>query len=54
VRKLQVHFCQTVKDIEQIRISTEKVMRRSGKIEALDFEDEASAGALDAPRTAAE
>lgn len=41
VRKLQTHFGQANQDIEQILTTTSKVMKRSGKIEALDFEDAA-------------
>ncbi|MEM6617404.1 MAG: DNA recombination protein RmuC [Pseudomonadota bacterium] len=39
VRKLQSHFGQASKDIDQILISTDKVMKRGSRIEALDFED---------------
>ncbi|MBS4019607.1 MAG: DNA recombination protein RmuC, partial [Dechloromonas sp.] len=37
VRKLQGHFAMTQRDVEQILTSTEKVTRRSQKIEALEF-----------------
>jgi DNA recombination protein RmuC len=37
VRKLQGHFSLTQKDIEQILTSTDKVMKRGGRIEALEF-----------------
>ena len=37
VRKLQVHFAQASRDIEQIVTSTEKVTKRGQKIEALEF-----------------
>lgn len=37
VRKLQGHFLQTGKDIEQILTSTDKITRRSNRIEALEF-----------------
>ena len=41
VRKLQVHFNQAAKDIDDIRISTQKVTGRGEKIVALDLgEDE--------------
>jgi DNA recombination protein RmuC len=39
VRKLQGHFGQSQKDIDQILTSTDKIMKRSSKIEALDFQD---------------
>ena len=37
VRKLQGHFTQTSKDIDLILTSTEKLTKRSARIEALDF-----------------
>jgi DNA recombination protein RmuC len=37
VRKLQGHFAQTQKDVEQILTSTDKVTKRGQKIEALEF-----------------
>ncbi|WP_137931408.1 DNA recombination protein RmuC [Mesorhizobium comanense] len=37
VRKLQGHFGQSAKDIEDILVSTSKVTRRGQKIEALEF-----------------
>lgn len=37
VRKLQGHFLQTGKDIEQILTSTDKITRRGNRIEALEF-----------------
>ena len=51
VRKLQGHFGQTSKDIDDILISTGKIEKRAGKIEALEFDgDEApSAGVIAAP-----
>jgi DNA recombination protein RmuC len=42
VRKLQVHFALTQKDIEQILTSTDKVTKRGQKIEALEFGAEAA------------
>lgn len=39
VRKLQGHFGQSQKDIDQILTSTDKIAKRSAKIEALDFQD---------------
>ncbi|MFC3206139.1 DNA recombination protein RmuC [Aquamicrobium soli] len=47
VRKLQTHFGQATKDIDDILISTAKVTRRGEKIEALEF------GLPDAPDSAA-
>ncbi|HMN87655.1 MAG TPA: DNA recombination protein RmuC [Bauldia sp.] len=40
VRKLQVHFNQAAKDIDDIRISTQKVTGRGEKIVALDLGDD--------------
>ncbi|MER8592641.1 DNA recombination protein RmuC [Mesorhizobium sp. M1182] len=37
VRKLQTHFGQSAKDIDDILVSTSKVTRRGQKIEALEF-----------------
>src|SRR5690606_15847771 len=37
VRKLQGHFIQTGKDVELILTSTQKIMRRGARIEALEF-----------------
>jgi len=39
VLKLQTHFQQANKDVEQILISTGKVTKRSERIEQMDFED---------------
>jgi DNA recombination protein RmuC len=39
VQKLQQHFAQTSDDMRQILISTEKIERRAGRIEELEFED---------------
>jgi len=47
VRKLQTHFGQAARDIDDILISTAKVTRRGEKIEALEF------GVPDAPDSAA-
>ncbi len=38
VGKLQSHFNQTVEDMRQVRISTEKISKRADKIESLDVE----------------
>lgn len=40
VRKLQSHFTMAQKDVEQIVTSTEKLVRRGSRIEAMDFEAE--------------
>ena len=37
VRKLQTHFLQASKDIDDILVSSGKVSRRGAKIEALEF-----------------
>ena len=37
VRKLQGHFGQAAKDIDDILVSTSKVTKRGQKIEALEF-----------------
>ncbi len=39
VRKLQTHFGQSQKDIDQILTSTDKITKRSTKIESMDFQD---------------
>lgn len=60
VRKLQTHFGQASKDIDDILVSSSKVTKRGQKIEALEFgategTDDATAGqrkADTAPRTA--
>ena len=38
VQKLQTHFGQTQKDVEQIATSTAKLMKRGAKIEEMEFE----------------
>ncbi|MEO5324933.1 DNA recombination protein RmuC [Mesorhizobium sp. CC13] len=51
VRKLQNHFGQASKDIDDILVSTSKVTRRGQKIEALEFGTGHAAGETDeAPR----
>jgi DNA recombination protein RmuC len=47
VLKLQTHFGQTSKDIEQVLTSSEKITSRSRRIENLDFNDETRS--VDAP-----
>ena len=44
VRKLQTHFMQANRDIEQIVTSTEKVVKRGEKIEALEFGERSEQG----------
>jgi DNA recombination protein RmuC len=44
VIKLQTHFTQANEDVRQILISSEKVERRAGNIENLDFDSGSSAG----------
>jgi len=53
VRKLQGHFGQTTKDIEDILVSAGKIEKRAAKIEAVDFDGEAqpSADILPGPGT---
>lgn len=40
VAKLQRHFGQADEDVRQIRISTEKIVKRGGQIEDVELEDE--------------
>ena len=40
VNKLQTHFTQANRDVEQILTSTKKITTRGGRIDALDFEGE--------------
>jgi len=42
VRKLQSHFGQTTKDVEDILISTGKIEKRGSKIEELEFDEPAA------------
>ena len=44
VLNLQKHFGQANEDVAQILISAEKVARRGGRIESLEFGDDESAG----------
>lgn len=43
VRKLQTHFGQTTKDMDDILTSTGRIEKRAGRIEGLDFEGDAGA-----------
>jgi DNA recombination protein RmuC len=49
VEKLDTHFGQAEKDIEQIVISADKILSRGEKIKDVDFDGEASAQAIPAP-----
>ena len=54
VMKLQQHFGQTQRDVEQIVISAEKVAKRGARIESLEIEtDDSGRAASPAPRAAA-
>ena len=50
VRKLQTHFGQASKDIDDILVSTSKVTKRGQKIEALEFGTGQAGEAEEAPR----
>lgn len=50
VRKLQTHFGQASKDIDEILVSTSKVTKRGQKIEALEFGAGQGGDAEEAPR----
>ena len=50
VRKLQTHFGQASKDIDDILVSTSKVTKRGQKIEALEFGTGQAGDAEEAPR----
>jgi DNA recombination protein RmuC len=39
VRKLQTHFGQTAKDVDDILITTGKLTKRGQKIEGLEFDE---------------
>jgi DNA recombination protein RmuC len=47
VRKLQAHFGQAAKDIDDILVSSSKVTKRGQKIEALEFGEPGEAAADD-------
>lgn len=49
VRKLQGHFQQTAKDVDDILVSTSKVTKRGQKIEALEFGEAPAEAAREAP-----
>ena len=53
VRKLQTHFVQASKDIDDILISTRKVAGRGQKIQAVEIEDEPEPAQVKASRPAA-
>ena len=46
VAKLQTHFAQTGDDVRDIRISTDKIIKRGDKIESVELEDDAAASPL--------
>ena len=50
VRKLQTHFGQASKDVDDILVSTSKVTKRGQKIEALEFGTGQAGEAEEAPR----
>lgn len=61
VARLQAHFGQTARDLDQIAVSTDKVMRRATRIESLDLGTPSPGAAaadpptpLDRPRLAGE
>ena len=49
VLNLQKHFGQASEDVAQILISADKVARRGGRIESMDFDDEADSRPIPAP-----
>lgn len=46
VASLQKHFGQTGEDLAQIRISADKITRRGGRIEALEFDEPSASPAM--------
>ena len=50
VRKLQAHFGQATKDIDDILVSSNKVTKRGQKIEALEFGAALPEAKREAPR----
>lgn len=53
VRKLQGHFGQTTKDMDDILTSTGRIEKRAGRIEGLDFEGETAATIAAVPKLGA-
>lgn len=53
VRRLQTHFGQTTKDVDEILVTTGKLTRRGQKIEALEFEEPAPPAQPETPDQAA-
>ena len=49
VEKLDTHFRQASDDVSQIRTSSDKILKRGERIEALEFEDRPAQGELLAP-----
>lgn len=54
VRKLQTHFNQTGKDMDDILTSTGRIEKRAGRIEGLDFESDAASEGIVRKLSAAE
>ena len=52
VSKLQTHFDQAVEDVRQVRISTDKAIKKSAKIESVGLEDVEIAEVAATPMTA--
>jgi len=53
VRKLQTHFGQTTKDMDDILTSAGRIEKRAGRIEGLDFEGDAPATIAAVPKLGA-
>jgi DNA recombination protein RmuC len=53
VRKLQGHFGQTTKDMDDILTSAGRIEKRAGRIEGLDFEGETAASIAAVPKLGA-
>ncbi|HEY4635176.1 MAG TPA: DNA recombination protein RmuC [Rhodospirillales bacterium] len=49
VDSLESHFGQASKDIREIRVSADKVLKRGARIDSLQFEEPSAAGELEAP-----
>ena len=54
VRKLQTHFGQATRDIDDILVSTDKLTKRGKRIENLEFEPPRTAGAVPAAEPTAQ
>jgi DNA recombination protein RmuC len=53
VRKLQGHFGQTTKDMDDILTSAGRIEKRAGRIEGLDFEGDAAPALAAVPKLGA-